>query len=300
MNRLNVAGLTGLAVSTILWIAPVFNNKDLLPETRICFRPKQVLNKENKHLLNCDSNERVGIILTSIFKNLDKHDIEFSGKVASDSITKHFDSNLEQTKNFQLLSILVGIGSLSCFVKSESDRKAKRNAAYHNRRREYTINEMITDNYLYPQSPTQIAVNKTVAKKNLELSFSETDKQISENELETVKNRKEIDKIKGKKSTPSRTSTDSNVNVESILESLKQHEDGWLFDLVNSVKPIFLIGDMGSAKTSMAVGLGLIREALGYRVHRIADKHLNGENSDKWNLLKAECKHDNNSSIMKA
>ena len=199
MKNLNIAGLSSLAVATILWVTPVFNNKDLMPESRICFRPKQVLNEENKHLLNCDSNNRVGIILTSIFNDLDKRDIEFSSKVASDSITKHFDSNLEQTKNFQLFSIGFGLMSLGCFVKSESERKANRNKAYHDRRKEYVSNEYEVDGELYPQSPTQKAMNRQLGLKQYKLSLTEADKQISENELETAKNYKEIGKVNGKK-----------------------------------------------------------------------------------------------------
>jgi hypothetical protein len=301
MNRYNIAGLASLGLSTILWIAPVFNNNNLFPETRVCFRPKQILNKENDGLLRCDSNSRVGIILTSVFRNLDKRDIEFSGKVASDSITQHFDSNLQQTKNFQLFSIALALIALGCFSKSEQDRKANRNRAYHGRRKEYVTNEMLVDNYLYPSNPKAIATNKAVAKKELELRFSEQDKSISENELETAKNYKELDKIRNKKQSKKPSTNESREeDKQSLIDALKAWEDGWLWTLINSVKPIFLIGDMGSAKTSMAVSLGLVREALGHRIHRIADKHLNGENSDKWNLLRTELRHDNNSSILEA
>ncbi|NJO30048.1 MAG: ATP-binding protein [Richelia sp. SL_2_1] len=133
------------------------------------------------------------------------------------------------------------------------------------------------------------------------VKHSDMDKQIASNLLDKHKAEKEIDKLLYKKSSQPNISQQSDKQlVNSLIEALKSHEDGWLFDLINSVKPIFLIGDMGSAKTSMAVSLGLIREKLGHKVHRIADKHLNGENSDKWNLLKPECKHDNNSSILEA
>ncbi|MBE9212973.1 hypothetical protein IQ247_09790 [Plectonema cf. radiosum LEGE 06105] len=179
MNYYNISGLASLAIASVLWITPVFNNNDLFPETRICFRPKQILNKENKGLLRCDSNARVGIILTSIFRDLDKRDIEFSGKVGNDSITQHFDSNLEQTKHFQIFSIALGIVAWGCFSKSEQDRKANRNEDYHKRRKEYVVNEMVVDNYLYPPDPKAIAVNKVIAKKQLEVSFSEQDKTIS-------------------------------------------------------------------------------------------------------------------------
>ena len=152
------------------------------------------------------------------------------------------------------------------------------------------------------QSEVQDATH-AAALKQFDAGNSEMDKTIAEKLRDAAKADKERAKLQGKEGDRLDTPTTQNVDELLLCEltkALKAHEDGWLFDLINSVKPIFLIGDMGSAKTSMAVSLGLIREKLGHIVFRIADKHLNGENSDKWNLLKPECKHDNNSSILEA
>ncbi|NJO31413.1 MAG: hypothetical protein HC874_30550 [Richelia sp. SL_2_1] len=148
-----------------------------------------------------------------------------------------------------------------------------------------------------------VSATHAAALKQFDAGNSEMDKTIAENRLDAAKADKERVKLQGKGGDRDTTPTNQNVDelrMAELTKALKAHEDGWLLDLINSVKPIFLIGDMGSAKTSMAVSLGLIRENLGHRIHRIADKHLNGENSDKWNLLKPECKHDNNSSILEA
>ncbi|MEM6754234.1 MAG: ATP-binding protein [Cyanobacteria bacterium P01_C01_bin.38] len=152
------------------------------------------------------------------------------------------------------------------------------------------------------QSEVQDATH-AAALKQFDAGNSEMDKTIAENLRDAAKADKERAKLQGKGGDRDATPTTQNVDellLCELTEALKAHEDGWLWDLVNSVKPIFLIGDMGSAKTSMAVSLGLIREKLGHKVYRIADKHLNGENSDKWNLLRAEARHDNNSSILEA
>ena len=152
------------------------------------------------------------------------------------------------------------------------------------------------------QSEVQDATH-AAALKQFDAGNSEMDKTIAENLRDAAKADSERAKLQGKNGNPLDTPTTQNVDelrMAELTEALKAHEDGWLWDLVNSVKPIFLIGDMGSAKTSMAVSLGLIRENLGHKVHRIADKHLSGENSDKWNLLKPEARHDNNSSILEA
>ncbi|MEM9926691.1 MAG: ATP-binding protein [Cyanobacteria bacterium P01_D01_bin.50] len=137
------------------------------------------------------------------------------------------------------------------------------------------------------------------ALKTFELNNSEMDKHIAENLRDKAKADKERVKIEGKKSftAESRLNPQQEL-INSMVDALKQHEDGWLWTLIESVKPIFLIGEQGSAKTSMAVAIAIIREALGHRVQKIADRHLHGENSDKWNLLKSELKYDNDSSIL--
>lgn len=290
MNCYNIVGLTSLGLSTILWIAPVFNNNNLFPETRVCFRAKQILNKENKGLLRCDSNSRVGIILTSIFNDLDKRDIEFSGKVASNSITQHFDSNLSQTKHFQLFSISLGIVALSCFSKSEQDRKANRNRSYHGRRKEYVSNEMVVDDYLYPVDHHAIATNKVIAKKGLQLSFSESDKTISENELQTAKNYKELAKIRGTEQQDTSENETFTGNLEeekqTLIEALKSHEDGWLWYLVQSFTPIIIYGKAGSYKSYSAATIALLKHYLiDAKIESIADVDFNQNRNDSWKYL---------------
>lgn len=289
MNRLNVAGLAALGISSILWIVPVFNNHNLFPETRVCFRAKVVQKWENIRLLKCDSNERVGIILTSIFRDLDKRDIEWHGKVGNDAITKHFDSNLSQTKHFQLFSIALGIVALGCFSKSEQDRKANRNSSYHGRRKEYVSNEMIVDNYLYPASHHAIATNKVIAKKGLQLSFSESDKAISENELQTAKNYKELAKIlrtEQQDTSENETSTGFEEEKQTLIEALKSHEDGWLWYLVQSFTPIIIYGKAGSYKSYSAACIALLKHYLiDAKIQSIADVDFNQNRNDSWKYL---------------
>ncbi|NJM23810.1 MAG: hypothetical protein HC907_37020 [Richelia sp. SM1_7_0] len=233
---------------------------------------------------------RVGIILTSIFRDLDKRDIEFSGKVANDSITQHFDSNLKQTKHFQLFSVALGIVALSCFGKSEQERIANRNRAYHGRRKEYVSNEMVVDDYLYPQSPQAIATNKVIAKKGLQLSFSESDKTISENELQTAKNYKELAKIRGDKhqdTSNNKTSTDTlEEEKQSLIEALKSHEEGWLWYLVQSFTPIIIYGKAGSYKSYSASCIALLKHYLiDAKIQSIADVDFNQNRNDSWKYL---------------
>ncbi len=289
MNYYNLSGLINLGISTVLWVAPVFNNSNLFPETRVCFRAKVVQKWENRGLLKCDSNERVGIILTSVFRDLDKRDIEFAGKVGNDVITKHFDSNLSQTKHFQLFSIALGIVALSCFSKSEQDRKANRNRSYHGRRKEYFANEMVVDNYLNPVDPKAIATNKVIAQKGLQLSFSESDKTISENELQTAKNYKELAKIRGTEqqdTSAQETSTGFEEEKQTLIEALKSHEDGWLWYLVQSFTPIIIYGKAGSYKSYSAACIALLKHYLiDAKVQSIADVDFNQNRNDSWKYL---------------
>ncbi|NJM21218.1 MAG: ATP-binding protein [Richelia sp. SM1_7_0] len=297
MKNLHLVGITALAVSGVTWMFPILENNNIFPETRVCFRPKEINSKKNEHLLNCDSNARVGTILSSVFNDLNKRDIEFSGKVAADSATTHFDSNLDSVRLSVLGSMGLGVFAIGCFSTCISDLKKKRNVAYHQLRKDYTVNQFLTDNYLNPVSDNERAIGSLMSEKQLVVNVSELDKLASTNDLETAKNRKEIEKLSGSKSDSQVSGKKEKPNT-AILKALKEHEDGWLIDLINSVKPIFLIGDMGSAKTSFAVSVALIRESQGHVVDCVSDRHLNGENNDKWKLLKATRKNDNDDDIL--
>ncbi|MFK0735707.1 MAG: hypothetical protein ACIWVG_32020 [Gloeotrichia echinulata HAB0833] len=133
---------------------------------------------------------------------------------------------------------------------------------------------------------------------------SEFSKLKAENLRDAAKADKEMNKTLGKGNDIGNNTTAESKNKELInqlVNALKEHEEGWLWTVVDAIKPIWLVGDMGTGKTNTSVAIGLIRKyCLDIPVFRIADRHLNGENSEVWNLLEAQLKADNDLAILEA
>ncbi|BAZ18962.1 hypothetical protein NIES4071_108470 (plasmid) [Calothrix sp. NIES-4071] len=142
------------------------------------------------------------------------------------------------------------------------------------------------------------------ALKQLELGDSEMDKKIAENLRDKHKADKESQKVLGIKNAEGHITNEESRNqqlVNQLVDALKHHESGWLWTVVDAIKPIWLVGDMGTGKTNTSVAIGLTRKyCLDIPVFRIADRHLNGENSDVWNLLEAQLKANNDLAILEA
>ncbi|BAZ19078.1 hypothetical protein NIES4071_109630 (plasmid) [Calothrix sp. NIES-4071] len=142
------------------------------------------------------------------------------------------------------------------------------------------------------------------ALKQFDLADSEMDKKIAENLRDKHKADKESQKVLGVKNGEGHITTEESKNrelINQLVDALKHHESGWLWTVVDAIKPIWLVGDMGTGKTNTSVAIGLTRKyCLDIPVFRIADRHLNGENSEVWNLLEAQLKADNDSAILEA
>ena len=119
------------------------------------------------------------------------------------------------------------------------------------------------------------------------VKHSEMDKQISSNLLDKHKADKEISKLQNKKSSQSNINqpTDKQL-VNSLIEALKSHEDGWLYSIVKNAKPLWLIGSQGSGKTNTAGAIALIRKyCFDAPIYQLIDRHATGENWEVWKLL---------------
>ncbi len=136
-----------------------------------------------------------------------------------------------------------------------------------------------------------------------QLNLAQLQKETVENLRDKTKAEKEINKLLGTKNSDKENDSNSPNKqlINDLIEALKNHEDGWLWTVVDAIKPIWLVGDMGTGKTNTSVAIGLIRKyCLDIPIFRIADRHLNGENSEVWNLLEAQLKADNDGSILEA
>jgi hypothetical protein len=120
-----------------------------------------------------------------------------------------------------------------------------------------------------------------LALKKHTLTLSEMDKETAKNELELLETQKKIEKLNGTLSPENNPKTD-------LINALKAHEGGWLWDIINSLKPLWLIGNQGSGKTYTASAIALIRKyCLFAPIHYLIDRHATGDNSEAWKYLKA-------------
>lgn len=119
-----------------------------------------------------------------------------------------------------------------------------------------------------------------LALKKHTLTLSELDNQTTKNQLETLETQKKIEKLKGNLLT-------ENSPKNDLINALKNHEGGWLWTIINSLKPLWLIGNQGSGKTYTASSIALIRKyCLDAPIHYLIDRHATGDNADVWKFLK--------------
>lgn len=75
---------------------------------------------------------------------------------------------------------------------------------------------------------------------------------------------------------------------EELIHLLKEHEDGWLYELSISPLPLWVLGSMGSWKSNFAATLALCRQIVsGWKIHSITDPdlHQNKKEDKAWHLL---------------
>ncbi|MFM6912609.1 MAG: hypothetical protein ACKPKW_26280, partial [Dolichospermum sp.] len=99
--------------------------------------------------------------------------------------------------------------------------------------------------------------------KSHQLQLSEIEKETSKNNLETLETQKKIEKLSGKsiKDDQPKLSPDEQLKT-SLIDALKNHEDGYLWDIIINRKPLWIIGGMGSGKTWTSCTFSLLRKYL--------------------------------------
>lgn len=112
--------------------------------------------------------------------------------------------------------------------------------------------------------------------------------ETAEKQEKEAKHIKEVEKLNKTASVKdSKKAADANEEARHELESkLKEHEDGWLYTVVNSSKPVFLVGPQGSWKSYCASTIALSRWCLkGQKLISIVDPHFNKNMGESWKQL---------------
>jgi hypothetical protein len=124
--------------------------------------------------------------------------------------------------------------------------------------------------------------------KSHQLQLSELDRETVKNNLETLETQRKIDKL-NKPVADTKQLPASEELKNSLIEALKQHEDGYLWTIINSLKPLWLIGNQGSGKSYTAASIALIRKyCLDAPIEYLLDRHATGDNAEVWRYLAAK------------
>jgi hypothetical protein len=123
--------------------------------------------------------------------------------------------------------------------------------------------------------------------KGHQLQLSELDKETIRNTLEILELQRKIDKLSGKAQPDNQPKLTANEQLKnSLIDALKNHEDGFLWTIISSLKPLWLIGNQGSGKTYTASAIALIRKyCLDAPIEYLIDRHATGDNAEVWRFL---------------
>ncbi|MFM6344778.1 MAG: hypothetical protein ACKPFK_06475, partial [Dolichospermum sp.] len=125
--------------------------------------------------------------------------------------------------------------------------------------------------------------------KSHQLQLSELDKETAKNNLETLETQRKIEKLSGKAKADDQPKSPDEQLKTSLIDALKNHENGYLWTIINSLKPLWLIGNQGSGKTYTASAIALIRKYCLYApIQYLIDRHATGDNAEVWKLLQAK------------
>ncbi|MFM6911771.1 MAG: hypothetical protein ACKPKW_21935, partial [Dolichospermum sp.] len=136
--------------------------------------------------------------------------------------------------------------------------------------------------------------------KGHQLQLSELDKETAKNNLETLETQRKIDKL-NKPVQDAKTPTPNEQLKQSLIDALKGYEDGYLWTIINSLKPLWLIGNQGSGKTYTAGAIALVRKYCLYApIEYLIDRHATGDNASVWKFLQPKMTAESEENIAAA
>ena len=122
------------------------------------------------------------------------------------------------------------------------------------------------------------------------VNHSVMDKTIAENLRDRAKADQERGKIEGKTKS-ARADSDNQQSVDQqranqLIEALKNHEDGWLWKVIDNQKPVWVLGEAGSGKSTLAASIVMLREYLfDMPLYQLIDAHAGENLRNAWKYL---------------
>lgn len=104
---------------------------------------------------------------------------------------------------------------------------------------------------------------------------------------QTAENLRDAREANGKFIQPPETKeVGKDAKFKQLIQDIKQHEGGWLWQVMDSTKPIWLVGGQGSGKSSLAAAIVLCRHhLLGQKLELICDAHGHKNRIKAWKHL---------------
>lgn len=154
--------------------------------------------------------------------------------------------------------------------------------------REYT-GKKVKDGYI---NQADIIRDQTMREKQFEIASLKMDQEVEQIRAATQENvnkRIKLERVYSKKDEDIQDKKNDEKIRKDLIEALKNHEGGWLYTIITSIKPLIVIGEMGSGKSWFVSSIALCRKCiLNADVEFIFDKHFGGANRKVWDLLEAK------------
>jgi hypothetical protein len=221
-------------------------------------------------------------------------------------ISKRLTNTQEQAihSQFKLLKIKALENDLSEQIHIDLFEFSKQNQAEITRQ---AIARQTQENIEAMKSPGELQLDHLngqlqgeLSVKHHQLQVSELDKQIAENLLSEAEIKLKREKL-NKPMHDTKTLQPNEQLKITLIDALKAHEDGYLWKIIDSLKPLWLIGNQGSGKTYTAGAIALIRKyCLDAPIYQLIDRHATGDNADVWQLLEATSKAESEFQISQA
>jgi len=129
------------------------------------------------------------------------------------------------------------------------------------------------------------AMEFELAEAEHEMTLAEIQAAKAQFQAEVAKKQNEVAKLVNP--TPKKeTSGNKDAAKAELIEKLKDHEDGWLYELCTGYKPLWILGDMGSWKSFCGASIALCRYYLnGWQLQSICDPHGHQNKHESWKEL---------------
>jgi hypothetical protein len=129
------------------------------------------------------------------------------------------------------------------------------------------------------------AMEFELAEAEHEMTLAEIQAAKAQFQAEVAKKQHEVSKLSNP--TPKKESTGNKEATKlELIEKLKDHEEGWLYELCTGYKPLWILGDMGSWKSYCGATIALCRYYLNdWQLQSICDPHGHQNKHESWKEL---------------